>query len=499
MSAKTHKTRKQRGSSKYIPSDNESENVSSFETLNRSLKGQNYIKAIGNCSSDEYAKKNNGWSHSSKGHSRSSDRKNTAKCIIHSIHRKKPRRKSRKNTVVVVGASESNEPKKMIIPKIVVRNPTHKVVKILKKTNTTSEGHLAPPVPKKRKKRNNNKVITDKYTAEVKDALLASFPLPSSSIPRIFNKNINIIGAINIQSFGVKKISNNAIMRIIVDILQRYDIVFCQEIHVPEGKEGIIQQLADLVSTPTTPYSFVLSRPIGKNSYQERYLYLYRQNEWKVLEDYVIDNEDKDKFIREPYVVRFQHLRKPNMKVTLVGCHTQPENAFYEIKALVTDVFINVRKKLKKDIIQENGKTIGLYTLLRRYLCCCFEHLQDTNEISEENTLFVGDNEPIILMGDFNASGSYLNKKELSELDGILHKNNLVWGIQHSSDTTVAAGYAAYDRFVFEEVNKRRWIGHTRVWRFDESWINEKFDPILVKNVAKRITDHYPIEFELRI
>ncbi|CAG8766579.1 2653_t:CDS:2, partial [Ambispora leptoticha] len=174
-------------------------------------------------------------------------------------------------------------------------------------------------------------------------------------------------------------------------------------------------------------------RPIGKSSYQERYLYLYRKNEWKVLEDYVIDDQKMgNKFIREPYVVRFQHLRKPNVKVTLVGCHTQPQNAYNEIKT---------------------------------HLCCC---LNDVSSKDGEN------DEPIILMGDFNASGSYLNKRELSKLDGILRKNNLIWGIQHSSNTTLAARDAAYDRFIFEKASVREWIGHTRVWRFDEAWINEK-------------------------
>ncbi|CAG8815505.1 10271_t:CDS:1, partial [Dentiscutata erythropus] len=55
------------------------------------------------------------------------------------------------------------------------------------------------------------------------------------------------------------------------------------------------------------------------------------------------------------------------------------------------------------------------------------------------------DNEPIIIMGDFNASGSYLNKTKQTKLDKILKNNNLMWGIGHSSDTTVASKCNAYD------------------------------------------------------
>ncbi|CAG8499359.1 1618_t:CDS:2 [Racocetra fulgida] len=429
MSTKSQKTRRQKRDGKYIPPDSEDESDSPSETSNRPLKGRSRVPFLP----------------SSKNHINMSKRKNTAKRIVRNPTNKK---KHRHHKTVVFGAPGSNESKKMFVPKIVVRNPTRKVVRVLSKPNKINEGHLAPPAPMMRRmsKKQKYQIGIDKNTIiEAQDALLASFPLPSSSVPHKFSKNISIIGAINIRAFGAKKFSNLAVMRVIIDILRRYDIVLCQEILVPIGKEEMIQRLVDLISTPSTPYSFTLSRPIGKSSYQERYLYLYRKNEWKVLEDYVIDDQKMgNKFIREPYVVRFQHLRKPNVKVTLVGCHTQPQNAYNEIKTLVADIYTNVKENL------------------------------------ERNNLRDGENdEPIILMGDFNASGSYLNKRELSKLDGILRKNNLIWGIQHSSNTTLAARDAAYDRFIFEKASVREWIGHTRVWRFDEAWINEKVDPIL--------------------
>ncbi|CAG8755258.1 21014_t:CDS:2, partial [Dentiscutata erythropus] len=102
--------------------------------------------------------------------------------------------------------------------------------------------------------------------------------------------------------------------------------------------------------------------------------------------------------------------------------------------------------------------------------------------------------EPIVLMGDFNASGSYLRKTERGELDELLQKNHLLWGISHDSDTTVATGDAAYDRFVFEQSTKDKWIGNTRIWRFDDGWADSiKEDPVVVKKAAKRVTDHYAI------
>jgi len=320
-----------------------------------------------------------------------------------------------------------------------------------------------------------------------------------------------MIGALNIQAFGTKKSSNHVIMRSIADILRHYGIILCQEIR---ANEDIIQDLVKEVSTPATPYAYVASHPIGRTTYQERYVFLYRSNEWKVLEDYVIDDDDKlgDKFIREPYVARFQHLERKNVRITLVGCHTRPDNALEEIKTLINTVYMDVRKKLQRDNVQEKrqlDRGIGpkepnaLISFLQRICCSCCGGYSNvsTRDFSEELAPSGADsNEPIIMMGDLNAAGSYVNKSQRAELDTILKKNNLRWGIQDNVDTTVADGPdTAYDRFIFEAANERRWIGNTRVWRFDDGWLNGKTDNETVKNAAKRVTDHYPIEFELKL
>ncbi|CAG8845938.1 8229_t:CDS:1, partial [Gigaspora margarita] len=77
------------------------------------------------------------------------------------------------------------------------------------------------------------------------------------------------------------------------------------------------------------------------------------------------------------------------------------------------------------------------------------------------------------------------------ELDKILHKNNLVWGINHSEDTSVASKKAAYDRFIFE-INNKSQIKKVRILDFDKDW-RDKRDPDLPKKAAKLISDHYPI------
>ncbi|CAG8491910.1 8438_t:CDS:1 [Ambispora gerdemannii] len=451
-----------------------------------------------------------------------------------SATRRKTNNRRKRRHASVKGSSHAETTSHKIIPKILVRNPTKKFVVIPKKP-TFQDGLLVPPKVKRKKspkspvaanknKSSNEEDKENDNTFSEDIDLLSKLPLPSATIRRRYNQNISLIGSINIQAFGKKKASNHVLMRIITDILRRYDIVFCQEIRAPKDDESIIQQLCDEVSTPNSPYSYVTSHPIGRGTYQERYVYLYRQNEWKVIEEYVIDDDDKlgDLFMREPFVVHFQHLRKTNVNLTLVGCHTQPTKAFEEVSALVEQVYGIVRKNAidssKKSFSSKNNKKPnakqqtrgtmndddqphGIWQTLKSMFCCCLPNYSPVStreaDYSEKSTTT---NDPIVMMGDFNAAGSYVNKGKRAELDVLLKKNGLVWGIRNATDTTVADGAdTAYDRFVFEEENERRCIGNSGVWRFDDGWLSEKHDNALVKRAAKRVSDHYPIEFEFKL
>ncbi|CAG8838807.1 20425_t:CDS:1, partial [Gigaspora margarita] len=147
-----------------------------------------------------------------------------------------------------------------------------------------------------------------------------------------------------------------------------------------------------------------------------------------------------------------------------------------EIKALVTDVYTYVKNK--------STKRSGLSRLFS-ILC-----------LNTKESVFGNNCEHIILMGDLNASRPYLNKTKQYKLDKLLVQYKLIWGVGHSSDTTVSSNSAAYDRFIFEIKNKNKWIGDVRVWKFDEFWKN-KHDQALITTFVKSVSDHYPIEFEL--
>ncbi|CAG8682650.1 6006_t:CDS:1, partial [Cetraspora pellucida] len=355
------------------------------------------------------------------------------------------------------------------------------------------------------KKNKKKEPLTDaekEAAIEAENEILRKVPLPSSLNKNVSTKKTCIIGSMNIQAFGAKKMADKDVMKIIIDILQHYDIILCQEVHVPKGKEEMIEDLVKSISSSSTPYSYVMSEPIGRNSYQERYLYLYKTKDWKVIDDYVIDDTKLgDQFIREPFVARFQHQKHSDVRINLVGCHTQPEQACKEIKALIIDVYPMVKKKLERKIRaipqptrpERKEKQSRLLSLFN-FLCGCFRPDVEKDTTHGKTRDVESDSEPIVLMGDLNASGSYLNKTERGEVDELLEKRGLIWGIGHKSDTTVASGDAAYDRFIFESNNKDEWVGDVRIWRFDDGWADKiKKDPDLVKKSAKRVSDHYPI------
>lgn len=110
--------------------------------------------------------------------------------------------------------------------------------------------------------------------------------------------------------------------------------------------------------------------------------------------DYSIDH-----FEREPFIA---HFKSGNSAFSVIGIHVKPDNALQELNQL-DDVYFEVAK-------QHNNKNA-------------------------------------VILGDFNASCSYLSPYQEQSID--LHKNQVFnWVIDHSVDTTSGKTYCAYDRII---------------------------------------------------
>lgn len=258
------------------------------------------------------------------------------------------------------------------------------------------------------------------------------------------------IAAFNIRSFGDTKMSNATISSYIVKILRRYDIVLIQEVRdthlVAVGK-----LLDELNRDVPDTYRYVVSDPLGRNSYKEQYLFLYRPDQVSVLDSYYYDDGcepcGNDTFSREPTIVKFRSPFTTVREFAIVPLHAAPADAVTEIDALY-DVYLDVRKKW--------------------------------------------DLEDIMFMGDFNAGCSYVSSSQWSSIR--LRTSRLFqWLIPDSADTTVTSTHCAYDRIVVAGTQLQSAVVPDSVAPFDFQAAYK-----LTQKLAEAISDHYPVEVTLK-
>ncbi|XP_062495488.1 uncharacterized protein LOC134174484 isoform X2 [Pezoporus occidentalis] len=116
------------------------------------------------------------------------------------------------------------------------------------------------------------------------------------------------ISAFNIKAFGDSKMSNQTIADIIVSILSGYDITLVQEVR--DADLSAVKKLTDqLNSMSLHPYSFLDSIPLGRTSYKEQYVFIYRSDMVSVLESYYYNDScgsgGTNAFSRDPFIVKF--------------------------------------------------------------------------------------------------------------------------------------------------------------------------------------------------
>ncbi|KAM9222696.1 deoxyribonuclease-1-like [Leptosomus discolor] len=259
------------------------------------------------------------------------------------------------------------------------------------------------------------------------------------------------ISAFNIKTFGDSKMSNQTIADIIVSILSGYDITMVQEVR--DSDLSAVKKLMDqLNSTSPHPYSFLASMPLGRTSYKEQYLFIYRSDMVSVLGSYYYDDGCEpcgtDTFIREPFIVKFSSPTTQVKEFVMVPLHAKPSSAADEIDALY-DVYTDVVDKWA------------------------------TNNI--------------LLLGDFNADCSYVTSAQWPSIR-LRSLDACEWLIPDSADTTVSTTTdCAYDRIVACGTALRQDVepGSATVNNFQETFHLKNKD-------ALAVSDHFPVEVTLK-
>nr|AAA03710.1 DNaseI precursor [Mus musculus] len=258
------------------------------------------------------------------------------------------------------------------------------------------------------------------------------------------------IAAFNIRTFGETKMSNATLSVYFVKILSRYDIAVIQEVR-DSHLVAVGKLLDELNRDKPDTYRYVVSEPLGRKSYKEQYLFVYRPDQVSILDSYQYDDGcepcGNDTFSREPAIVKFFSPYTEVQEFAIVPLHAAPTEAVSEIDALY-DVYLDVWQKW------------GL--------------------------------EDIMFMGDFNAGCSYVTSSQWSSIR-LRTSPIFQWLIPDSADTTVTSTHCAYDRIVVVRALLQAAVVPNSAVPFD---FQAEYG--LSNQLAEAISDHYPVEVTLR-
>uniref|UniRef100_A0A8B9KFU4 Deoxyribonuclease 1 like 4, tandem duplicate 2 n=1 Tax=Astyanax mexicanus TaxID=7994 RepID=A0A8B9KFU4_ASTMX len=116
------------------------------------------------------------------------------------------------------------------------------------------------------------------------------------------------IASFNVRRLGLSKLSDKNVVKYLIKIVSRYSIIVILEVVDKTGKAmaRFLQELNR--SNKKNPYSMVVSSSLGRTTYKEQFVCLYRKDQAKLVDTYQYeDNQegDEDAFSREPFILRF--------------------------------------------------------------------------------------------------------------------------------------------------------------------------------------------------
>ncbi|TFH21525.1 MAG: endonuclease [Myxococcales bacterium] len=244
------------------------------------------------------------------------------------------------------------------------------------------------------------------------------------------------IAAFNIQVFGRSKREKTEVMEVLTSFAGEVDVLLVQEIRdSSELTAGFF--LEAINNSADREYAMYEGPRLGRTSSKEQYAVYYATDRARLIDAYTLADPD-DAFEREPVVATF---RSGNFDFSVVGCHIKPDDAERELRALSAAV----------------------------------------DEIVAANP---GERD-VIILGDLNADGSYLDESLLTEIFPI---DSYHVAISNDVDTMTTSDNT-YDRIILRrETATHEYIAASaEVFEFDRAYEIE--DDRLVRSVS----DHYPV------
>ncbi|CAL9707427.1 unnamed protein product [Knipowitschia caucasica] len=259
------------------------------------------------------------------------------------------------------------------------------------------------------------------------------------------------IASFNIQKFGRNKASDPTVMGILAKIVSRYDIILILEVVDISGTS--IKTLLEAINKANRKHHYTLqiSSRLGRSRYKEQFMFLYRDDLVNLMDSYQFEDSktlNQDVFSRDPYILRFKCHTTELQDLVLIPVHTTPEDSDVELDKLY-DVFMDIKKKWKTD--------------------------------------------NVMILGDFNADGSYVSKKEMKTIR-IRSDKNFHWLISDDQDTTASKKNSnTYDRIVIYGNDMLEAVvpGSAKPFNFQRAYG-------LSDELALDVSDHYPVEVTLK-
>jgi deoxyribonuclease-1-like protein len=249
------------------------------------------------------------------------------------------------------------------------------------------------------------------------------------------------IAAFNIQIFGQAKRSKADVMEVLTRVSREFDVVLVQEIRDISG-ETAPAYLAAINGLEGPPYAYVESPRLGRTSSKESYAYYWNTASVDYVEGsaHVYDDVG-DVYEREPFIASF---RASGFDFTLIGVHTKPEEARWEI---------------------------GNLTIVAQGVLDA-----DSGE------------KDIIVLGDLNADGDYFDEDGPSPLK----LEPYIWITGNTLDTMTKTDWT-YDRMVITGATIHEYVeGSCTAFYFDSEYG-------LSGDIVADVSDHYPLYAVFRV
>ncbi|XP_033481895.1 deoxyribonuclease-1 [Epinephelus lanceolatus] len=259
------------------------------------------------------------------------------------------------------------------------------------------------------------------------------------------------IASFNIQKFGINKVSDPDVLSILVKVVSRYDITVILEVVDISGESVKIFLDALNKANPKHHYTLKISSRLGRTRYKEQFMFLYRDDLVDLVGSYQFDDqvtEGGDVFARDPYILRFRCLNTVLKDLVMIPVHTKPDDSEKELDELY-DVFQHIKKKWRTD--------------------------------------------NVMILGDFNADGLYVSKKEMKGIR-IRSDTNFHWLIGDDVDTTASTrNNHTYDRIVVygDDMLQAVVPNSAKPFNFQKAYG-------LSEEQALKVSDHYPVEVQLK-